>query len=237
MAYRNRFLAVLDPSELAAIASNLVEITLTAGEVLYAPGEQVETVYFPTSALISLATSLKDGRDVDAAAQGFEGVVGAIPALAEGPSYAKVFVQASGAARKLPAGVLRRAAHAHPRMMKLLLRHAQQDIAMAEQSAACNALHSVVTRLARWLLISQDRLESPLLPLTQDYLSTMVGAQRTTVTAAAQELKLAGLIRYSRGRIEVLDRAGLERAACECYASPAEWIIPLAPAPESMTVV
>ena len=118
---------------------------------------------------------------------------------------------------ELAAARLREAAVSSPSLLRLLMRYVQQDIAFSEQSVACNALHGATARLARWLLVTQDRVDSTKIPLTQEYLAIMIGVQRTTATASALALKSAGLIRYMRGKIEILDRAGLEAAACECY--------------------
>ena len=217
MAARNRFLAALDPADLALIAPGLTDIELTTGEVLYQPGQRVETVYFPNSALISIVTAMQDGRSVEVSTAGFESVVGTVLALSGAPSHAQVFVQVPGKARKLAAARLREAAVSSPSLLRLLMRYVQQDIAFSEQSVACNALHGATARLARWLLVTQDRVDSTKIPLTQEYLAIMIGVQRTTATASALALKSAGLIRYMRGKIEILDRAGLEAAACECY--------------------
>ena len=130
-----------------------------------------------------------------------------------------MFAQVPGAAIKLPATRLKAAAALSINITDLIVRHAQANVAQIQQSVACNALHSVEARLCRWLLMTQDRTRSDRLPLTQEFLGFMLGVQRTTVTGVARTLQAAGLIRYSRGQIEILDRDGLKAGACECYAS------------------
>ena len=186
--------------------------------MLYAAGSPVEAVYFPSNAVLSIVTDMRDGRSVETATVGFESAVGLLPALGEQSSSSAVFAQIGGAAISIPAKALRERASVSPALLKLILRFAQSNASQAEQSVACNALHNVPARLARWLLMTDDRIGNDTVPLTQEYLAVMVGVQRTTVSAAAAELKLAKLIRYVRGQIEIIDRPGLERRACECYA-------------------
>jgi CRP-like cAMP-binding protein len=194
------------------------EMTLPVGQVIYESGEYVDEVVFPSTAVVSVVTSMRDGRSVETATIGFESAVGLLPALSQEPAPSKIFAQIGGAAIGLPARALRERVESSPALMSLVLRFVQSNTSQAEQSVACNALHDVDARLARWLLLTDDRIGNDLVPLTQQYLSVMVGVQRTTVSAAAAELKAAGLIRYVRGRIEIIDRKGLERHACECYA-------------------
>jgi CRP-like cAMP-binding protein len=134
----------------------------------------------------------------------------------------RVVAQVPGRAVRLPAFRLRAAAALSMGINDLVIRHAQANVAQVQQSVACNALHGVSSRLCRWLLMTQDRTRSDRLPLTQEFLGFMLGVQRTTVTGVAQVLQNAGLIRYSRGQIDILDRAGLEAAACECYGAVRE---------------
>jgi CRP-like cAMP-binding protein len=137
--------------------------------------------------------------------------------LGELPAPSGIFAQIGGAAISIPAAALRERAFHSPSFLRLILRFAQSNASQADQSVACNALHNVSARLARWLLMTDDRVGNDTVPLTQEYLAVMVGVQRTTVSAAAAELKAAKLIRYVRGRIEIIDRQGLEQRACECY--------------------
>jgi CRP-like cAMP-binding protein len=217
--FRNYLLSALNEADLAALSSSLMEISLGTGQVLYEYDRVVEHLYFPGTSVLSVVNVMKDGRSVETATIGFESVAGLLPALSGEPSRSMTFTQIAGSAIRLPAAKVRERLTASPALLKLLLRFTQANVAQAEQSVACNALHEVLQRLARWLLMSQDRTGNHMVPLTQDYLAVMVGAQRTTVSAAAAKLKAEGLIDYRRGRIEILDRPGLEAVACECYAA------------------
>ncbi len=193
------------------------EVTWGPGELLYEVAGPVSEAHFPSSAGLSIVSVMKNGACVECATVGFESAVGLLPALSGGISSNRTFVQLAGSGISIPAAALRRRAEVSVGLFDLLLRFAQVVIAQEEQSVACNALHETEPRLARWLLQSQDRLNARVLPLTQDYLAIMLGVQRTTVSAAASQLKDEGLIRYSRGQIEILDRPGLEQRSCECY--------------------
>ncbi len=160
---------------------------------------------------------MRDGRTVESATVGRESVVGVLNALGSRDAVNRTLVQIAGEAIRLPAGRLNEVALTRPGLMNLLLRHTQANLAQAHQSVACNALHPVNARLCRWLLLSEDRTGSPIVPLTQDYLATMLGVQRTTVTQAMRVLKAGNLISYSRGKIRIADRQGIEDLACECY--------------------
>lgn len=219
MHLKNRVISSLTSTQFGAIAPCLTEMHIQTGQTLYEPGDFVEAIFFPTDAVLSVVTVMKDGRCVEAATIGNESVVGVVTALAGVAARARTFAQIGGGALRLPALRLRELVLEHPSLMKLLFVHVHGDIAQSEQSVACNALHSAKQRLARWLLLSQDRVGSSIITLTQEYLAIMLGVQRTTVTAAAQALRTEGIVLYRRGRIEVIDRAGLERAACECYTA------------------
>jgi CRP-like cAMP-binding protein len=216
--FRNYLLRALSADDLTALIPVMRELTLPAGQVLYAVGGPVEAVHFPSTAVLSVVTRMRDGRSVETATVGFESAVGLLPGLGHLPAPSGIFAQIGGAAISIPAAALRQRAIASPQFMQMVLRFAQSNASQADQSVACNALHNVVARLARWLLMTDDRVGNNMVPLTQEYLAVMVGVQRTTVSAAAAELKAAGLIRYVRGRIEIIDRPGLEDRACECYA-------------------
>jgi CRP-like cAMP-binding protein len=197
----------------------LQDVHLVEGEVLYDAGEAVDAVYFPEDAVLSVVTVMRDGQMIETATVGNESIVGVIAALAEGRTHARTFVQVAGRATRLPASRLRQLVRESPGLLKLLLAYVQRDIAQAEQSVACNALPGVTQRFARWLLLFQDRVESPIVVLTQEHIARVLGVQRTTVTLAAQKLRDLGAISYRRGRIEIVDRQVLERASCECYAA------------------
>jgi CRP-like cAMP-binding protein len=231
--FRNYLLRALAADDLAAISPSMRELSLPTAQVLYAAGDPVDVIHFPSTAVLSIVTCMRDGRSVETATVGFESAVGLLPALAQQPAPSSIFAQIGGSAIGIPAAVLRNRVSVSPTLMMLVLRFAQSNASQAEQSVACNALHNVAARLARWLLITDDRVGNHLVPLTQEYLAIMVGVQRTTVSAAAAELKTAELIRYVRGRIEIIDRAGLERRACECYAVNHEAFTRLAGAPHA----
>jgi len=215
--FRNYLLRALPAEDLTALIPAMRELSLPAGQVLYAAGAPVEAVHFPSTAVLSVVTRMRDGRSVETATVGFESAVGLLPALGALPAPSSIFAQIGGAAISVPAEALRHRAIVSPPFMQLILRFSQSNASQADQSVACNALHNVAARLSRWLLMTDDRVGNDMVPLTQEYLAVMVGVQRTTVSAAAAELKASKLIRYVRGRIEIIDRPGLEHRACECY--------------------
>ena len=177
----------------------------------------MDSVFFPSNAVLSIVTVMVDGRGVESSTVGHESAAPLLWALSHGRSKARIFAQIGGAAIRMPASTLRAKAAASPALMALLMRHSASLNFQAEQGVACNILHDAPARLARWLLMTQDRTGNRSLPLTQEYMSVMTGVQRTTISAVANQLRAAGLIRFSRGNVEVLDRAGLEAFACECY--------------------
>jgi CRP-like cAMP-binding protein len=219
MHFRNAFLSAMEVDDLEALSPHLSETTLSRGQTLGAPGDIVSVIYFPSSSAIGSAAVMHDGRAVETATIGYENVVGLLPGLTQMPCLSRMFVQISGSAISLPAEKLRARAAESPTLMRLILRFAQAAAAQADQSAACNALHPLRGRFARWLLTCDDRVDQPSMTLTQDDLAVMCGALRSSVSVTASEFKREGLIGYTRGLIEILDRPGLERSACECYAS------------------
>lgn len=214
---RNFVLKALSQADQRALGVDLRPVELHSGDVLFEPGYPVEWVWFPDTAVLSVVTVMSDGRTVESDTVGCESVVGALAALASSVSTSRTFTQIAGGAVRLSASRLRRRADESAVFRTLLLRHSQSNLAQAHQSVACNALHEVNQRLCRWLLMSQDRTASDVVGLTQQYLATMVGVQRTTITQALRDLGDRGLLRRGRGRIEILDRRGLEAQACECY--------------------
>jgi CRP-like cAMP-binding protein len=218
LKFRNYVLAALGPEDMAALGPGLEEVALAPSQPIYEPGQPVQDVYFPSSCMISVVTSMSDGRAVETSTIGFESVTGLVPVLSGEPFFNRAFVQVPGSAIRLPAEKLRERAFSSPKLLHLLMRHVEANAAQAQQGVACNALHDASARLARWLLMTQDRVDGPRLPLTQEYLAIMLGIQRTTVTLVAGALKQAGVIDYRRGLITVIDRPGLEKMACECYA-------------------
>jgi CRP-like cAMP-binding protein len=217
MISRNSFLARLSAAQYSALQPDLRPVRLVTGQVLHEADRKIHTVYFPINAIVSIVTVMRDGRLVECATHGYESVIGAIGAVTGKPGHARAFVQIAGGAISMDAERLQEHALAEPALLRVLLAHIQDDIAQFEQTAACDAIHPAKLRLARWLLLTDDRLDGTVVNLTQDYLAVMLGVQRTTVSALASELKAEGVIDYQRGRIEIIDRAALEALSCECY--------------------
>ena len=217
-ASRNRLLAALAPDELRRLAPHLERVDLARGTVLLEPDAELRHVWWPEDCIVSLVIPTYGGG-TEAATIGREGMVGFIAALGVPPrALARDLVQVPGRALRLPLATLRETCAASPRLRQVCLCYVAALIAHVLQSVACNALHPVEARLACCLLLLQDRVDGgAALPLTQELLAEMLAVQRTTVTAVAQALQQAGLIAYKWGSVTVLDRAGLERASCECY--------------------
>lgn len=214
--FRNFLLSGLDDADRDALLPDLTEVSLAAGQVLYEVGDEARSVYFPSSAVASIVTVMSDGRSVESFTVGRESGVGLVSAAAEVAVQARVFAQIGGSALRLPATALRRRLADSPTLANHLLTHVHANLLQAQQFTACNVLHAAEQRLARWLLMTSDRTGSASFPLTQEYMSIMTGVQRTTVSALANGLKARGLIHYSRGHMQILDEAGLAKAACEC---------------------
>jgi CRP-like cAMP-binding protein len=193
------------------------DVSLASGDILYEPTYPVDWVYFPQTAVLSVVTVMADGRTVESDTIGCESVVGALAALGGSVSTNRTFTQIPGSTTRIAASRIRHHAEVNARFRKLLVRHSLANLAQVHQSVACNALHSVNQRLCRWLLMSQERTAKDVIELTHEYLATMVGVHRTTVTEALGNLAEAELIRNDRRRIEILDRPGMETMACECY--------------------
>jgi CRP-like cAMP-binding protein len=214
---RNSVLRALSAADLETLSPDLREVELASGDVLYEPDYAVEWVYFPQTAVLSVVTVMADGRAVESDTVGCESVVGVLAALGASASTSRTLTQIPGAATRLSASRLRQRAELSGHLRRLLVRHALANLAQAHQSVACNALHGVNQRLCRWLLMSQDRTANEFVELTHQFLATMVGVHRATVTEALGALAAAGMVRNGRGRIDILDRARLEAQACECY--------------------
>lgn len=219
MLFRNRILSIIDKADLVALLPAMTEVTWGPQQGIFEVGGPVEMVHFPSSAGLSVVAVMADGAEVECATVGYEGAVGVLPALSGATSTSRAYVQLPGSGISVSAAALRDRAARSPALLELLLRSAQTLIAQEEQSVACNALHDVEARLSRWLLICHDRLNTPVMPITQEYLAIMLGLQRTTVSAAAGVLRGEGLIRYTRGQLEILDRDALKARSCECYGA------------------
>jgi CRP-like cAMP-binding protein len=216
-AKSNRFLAALPRDAFALLSPHLRAVTLQRGVILQDAGEEIVHVYFPHSGMVSLVTVMQSGASIEAATVGRGGVIGFTAGLGARRSFARVIVQLPGAATRLPRAQFRAAARESTAIRDLVTRCNEILIMQLQQSVACNALHSLEARLSRWLLQSHDCVDGDAIPLTQEFLGQMLGVRRTSVTITARLLQGAGLIRYHRGLIEIVDRPALEEVACECY--------------------
>ena len=216
---RNRLLAALTPAELLLLTPHLKEIVLEQGVVLQEQGERIDQVYFPHDGIISLLAVMQQGDAIEVATVGCEGAVGALAGLGPRRSYTRDVVQVAGVASRIASARFRKVAEESEAIRDVIVRYGEILLVQVQQTAACNALHDVEERLSRWLLQARDRVTGDTIRLTHEFLSQMLGVRRPTVTVVARMLQDAGLIRYHRGHIEILDRRGLEARACECYAA------------------
>jgi CRP-like cAMP-binding protein len=214
----NRLLAGLPPKTYRNLAADLVPVTLEFGDVLCEPGAQITHVYFPARSVVSLLTVVDGHSALEVGLVGEEGMVVIPLALGVSVSPVRALVQGAGPAMRMTAGHFRKAFDSTPALQRSLHRYTHALIAQVTQTAACNRFHSVEARLARWLLMTRDRVCSDQFRLTHEFLSHMLGVRRVGVTIAASALQRRKLIEYQRGRITILDNAGLEAAACSCYA-------------------
>ena len=215
---QNLLLAALPADEYKRIAQSLETIPLKLKSLLHRAGDPVEHVYFPGGGFCSILTVLKDGGMVEVATIGREGMVGVTAVLDGNPLSSTSMVQGeTDTCYRMTANAFRREMDRRGVFYELLTHYAQALVGFIMQSTACNAVHSVEQRLARWLLMARDRMGSEDFPLTQEFVAMMLGASRPTVTIVAGTLQKAGLITYHRGRVTIVDREGLEAAACECY--------------------
>jgi CRP-like cAMP-binding protein len=213
----NQLLAALPRLEYQRLAPHLQPVSLSVGQILHEPGETIREVYFPNRAMISLVSMMEDGSTTEIGLVGNEGMVG-LPVFLGGKfTTSLAIVQISDGAMKLDAEVLKEEFHRGGELQRRLLLYTQALLTQVSQSAACNRQHTIEERLARWLLSVQDRVQKDELPLTQEFIANMLGIRRSGVTVAATTLQRAGMIRYSRGKITILDQENLEATACECY--------------------
>lgn len=213
----NRLLAALPEEEYEQLRPALEPVSLSLKRVLFNPNEPIEHVHFVRSGVVSLVANMEDRTVVELATVGNEGMVGLSVFLGADAIPVQAFVQIPGHATRMPADQFKAAIGSSHRLPELLNRYTQALFLQIAQGAACNRVHSIEERCARWLLLTHDRVDSDHFELTQEFLGQMLGVRRPSVNVAARTLQQAGLIRYSRGNITVLDRAGLEAAACECY--------------------
>jgi CRP-like cAMP-binding protein len=215
----SRLLQALPERDLARVRSLLEEVTLTFREEIYRVDQPADHVWSPTAGVVSLVNEFVDGQPVEVATIGPEGMVGIQLLLGSDRIAHRAFVQVAGAALRMKADDFRRALAELPAFELLLRRYTLALFNQIAQAAACNRIHTVEERLSRWLLMTQDRVGTSDFPLTKEFIGQMLGVRRPTVSLAAGMLQRAGLIHYVRGRITILDRPGLEAAACECYAT------------------
>jgi CRP-like cAMP-binding protein len=215
----NRLLAALPPNDRERVLSAITVMPLTLKTLLHKPGDSIRYVYFPGGGFLSLVTMLAGGRMVEAATVGCEGMVGLAAAVEGVTASSATMVQgASDTCYRMTADAYRREMDRRDAFFVLLSFYSHAMAAASMQSTACNAVHSVEQRLARWLLMAHDRMARDEFPLTQEFVAMMLGTSRQTVTIVAGTLQAAGLIAYRRGTVTILDRDNLESASCECYA-------------------
>jgi CRP-like cAMP-binding protein len=213
----NSLLAALPPAEYQGLLADLEPLLLQFGEVLHEPGVPIEYVYFPIDCAISLLATVEGERALEVGLVGREGMVGVASALGVDASSARAMVQVSGTALRMKAARFQKALGQCLPLRRELYRYIYAKLAMARQTVACNCFHAVEARLARWLLMTSDRVRSEEFFLTQAFLARMLGVRRATVNEAARPLQQSKLISHIRGKITILDRKGLEGASCRCY--------------------
>ena len=214
---QNQLLAALPAAEWARWLPQMEAVELPLGKVIYESGSKLTHVYFPTTSIVSLLYVMEDGASAEIAVVGNEGIVGIALFMGGESTSSRAVVQSAGQGLRLKARAIKDEFNRAP-VLHLLLRYTQALITQMAQTAVCNRHHSLDQQLCRWLLLSLDRLHGSDLMMTQELIANMLGVRREGVTEAALKLQKAGLIRYARGRISVLDRPGLEKRSCECYA-------------------
>ena len=213
----NKLLAALPRSQFNLLVPHLTVATLVQGAVMYETGDEVDQVYFPHNGMFSLLAVMRDGKAIETATVGREGVIGAMAGLGLYTSLVRVVVQLPLTTSKISSAQFRKVIVASEAIRDLSVHFNEVLLTQARITAACNALHPVEARFCRWLLQSADRAGSDTVTLTQELLAEMLGVRRTSVTEVAGKMQHEGVITYSRGVIKILDRTGLERLSCECY--------------------
>jgi CRP-like cAMP-binding protein len=215
---KNHLLGTLPDAEWRRWQPQLEAVVMPLGQVLYESGATLSHVYFPTTAIVSLLYVMENGASAEIAVVGNEGIVGISLFMGGESTSSRAVVQSAGNGFRLKAQMMKNEFNRAGPVLHLLLRYTQALITQMAQTAVCNRHHSLDQQLCRWLLLSLDRLQGNELVMTQELIANMLGVRREGVTEGALKLQQDGLIRYARGRISVLDRAGLERRTCECYA-------------------
>jgi CRP-like cAMP-binding protein len=214
---KNRVLLSMPDSEYQLMRADLTFIDLPGHLSLHEPTQKIEFVYFPNRGMVSQVVVTKDGRTVEVGVVGSEGYVGAGLAAGLSRSSVREIMQIAGDGFRMMGNALERILRSTPQLQVLLNRHTGLQGMQVAQTAACNRLHDIQQRLSRWLLMTQDRVHSGVLPITHDFIATMMGTDRSTVSLAASVLQKKGTIDYVRGAVKILDRRKLEKSACECY--------------------
>ncbi len=214
----NRILSALPPEEYNSLATDLETVRLPFGKVLYRPDEPVTHVYFPNCAIVSITSVLSDGGSVEVGMVGNEGMLGLNVILGSHTAPLEAIVQVQGDGLRMRADLLRKEFKKGRHLQDLLLRYTQSLIVQVSQAAACNRFHRTEGRLARWLLMCQDRTMTCELELTHEFIAMMLGVRRASVTEVARQFQARGVIKYRHGRITIIDRRGLESISCECYS-------------------
>ena len=219
LASRNRLLASLAPDILAGLLPKLSRVTLAVRQPLYRGDAAIDAVYFIESGMASLVATLDDGMQAEVGVVGREGMLGISLLSGTDISFVDSMIQLAGSGLKMTIRDFRQELDANASFRALLLRYHEALYVQTMQTAACNGRHGLEQRLARWLLMAHDRADGDELSLTQDFMAMMLGVYRPSITVTAGILQRAGLIRYSAGRVTILDRASLEAASCECYGT------------------
>src|SRR6187397_3261493 len=215
---QNHILDALPQLERERLFPHLKLVPMPLGMVLYESGAALRHIYFPTNSIVSLLYVMQDGASAEIAVVGNEGAIGVSLFMGGETTPSRAIVQSAGYAYRLTGNRLKQEFNRHGELLHILLRYTQSLITQMAQTAVCNRHHSLDQQLCRWLLLSLDRLSGSHLEMTQELIANMLGVRREGVTEAALKLQKSGLIRYARGRISVLDRGGLEKRTCECYA-------------------
>jgi CRP-like cAMP-binding protein len=213
----NKLLGILPRKDLQALSLNISYLQLAQGSVLFEPGDEVDQVYFPLSGMVSLVIVMQDGKAIETATVGREGVVGAMAGLGLHIARVRAIAQLPGWVCRISSPHMRRAAEASKAVTDLCIQYNEVLLEQARVTAACNALHPVEARFCRWLLQSRERTENNTVMLTQEFLSEMLGVRRTSVTEVARKIQACGAISYSRGVIRILDLKALKELSCECF--------------------
>jgi|SRR5665213_16542 len=214
----NRLLGAMEADSRARIEPHLEPIELKLGAVVCEAGGLLKHAYFPQGNVLSLLTVLENGSAIETANIGREGAFGLFAAMYSRVSFNRCLVQFEGGMARCPIELLQLEFRQSEHVRDLFVSYSETLLSQVQQTVACNAMHTTEERICRWLLMMYDRAEGKALPYTHEFLSHMLGANRKSVTLAAQSLQTAGLISYHRGKIQIVDRAGLEKASCECYA-------------------